>query len=101
MKPLLQKRVCYKHESELRAITFLPDTPGGEMSDNVFKIPAAEHGESLSVDLQALIERVVTGPRYPFWAVSLLESALERSGLRVPIVESNVFKAPDVHFIAP
>lgn len=101
MKPLLQKRVCYRHECELRAITLLPGTAAGEVGDNVFSMPAAEHGKSLLVNLQTLIERVVTGPRYPFWAVSLLESALERSGVRVPTVESKVFSAPDAHFIAP
>ncbi len=102
MRPLLQKRVCYKHESELRAITLLPDNPIEASIANVVRIPAAtEHGESLSVNLESLIERVVTGPRYPFWALSLLEIALARSGLQIPVTESNVFKAPERHFIDP
>ena len=89
----LQKRTCYRHERELRAVAFIePDTR--EFID-------ATRGVAFPVRLQTLIQSITTGPRFPGYARTLLDSALRRGGLRIPIGESNVLKPPASHFVEP
>jgi hypothetical protein len=100
-KAVLQKRVCYKHECELRAIAhLLPDFPTDATPGQVFVAPFPERGRPISVDLPTLIHSITTGPRFPGWAWHLLRSALSRAGLiSIPVVESNAFKSPDAGYI--
>jgi hypothetical protein len=99
-KAILQKRMCYKHECELRAIThFAPifsDNPPPGME---IVAPLPLHGGSVSVDLSILIQSITTGPNFPTWAWKLLSKALARAGINPPVIESNAFKPPDARFI--
>jgi len=99
---VLQKRVCYKHELELRAIThFLPEFPENLPLGTTVVATYPEHGRPVSIDLPTLIRSVTTGPNFPGWAWKLLESALSRADLRVPVIESNAFKPPDTRYFEP
>ncbi len=98
LEPLLQKRICFKHECELRAITdVLPDLP--------FQISLASpklnkmHGILVSVNMAVLIAKIVTGPSFPHWGTQLISSALERASLVKPIQLSSVNDAPEHFFV--
>jgi hypothetical protein len=101
-KAILQKRVCYKHELELRAIThFLPEFPENSPLGTLVEAPYPEHGRPVPIDLPTLIQSVTTGPNFPGWAWKLLESALSRADLKVLVIESNAFKPPDTRYFKP
>lgn len=98
-KAILQKRVCYKHECELRAIThFLPDFPDNPPLGTLVVAPYPKHGGPVAVDLPTLIHSITTGPTFPGWAWKLLESALSRASVTKPVIESNAFKPPDARY---
>jgi hypothetical protein len=99
-KAVLQKRVCYKHECEMRAITeFLPEFPENPALGEVFVVPFPQHGKPINVDLHILIHSITTGPNFPGWALGLLQSALSRAGINPPLAESSAFKSPEARFI--
>lgn len=98
-KAILQKRTCYKHECELRAITeFLPTFPVDIPLGTTLSAPYPEHGGPLKVHLSTLIHSITTGPNFPGWAWTLLKSALARAGVMSPVIESNAFKPPDARY---
>jgi hypothetical protein len=100
LKAILQKRVCYKHECELRAFTHVrPPFPDDAQPGREFSFPYPEHGTLIDVDLNDLIESITLGPKFPEWALHLLKSALSRAGIAPPINESGAFKAPPSPFI--
>jgi hypothetical protein len=93
LKIAFQKRTCYRHECELRAVALIePDTL--EFIDST-------RGVAFPVRLQTLIQSITTGPRFPGYAWTLLDAALRRGGLKIPISESNVLKPPTAHFVEP
>jgi hypothetical protein len=99
-KAVLQKRICYKHECEMRAITeFLPRFPERPAPGEVFVAPYPQRGRPVTVDLLTLIHAITTGPDFPGWAMELLQSALSRAGLNPPLNESSAFKSPEARFI--
>jgi len=97
LRPLLQKRACYKHECELRALTFIkPTLPEDAQPGTVLRRPFPTHGVSVDIDLPSLIESVTLGPEFPEWAKALLKSAFARTGINPPLVESALLKPPPV-----
>ena len=99
---VLQKRTCYKHDCEIRAITQVDlDCQSGIPAGTVNLDICSRHGTLLPVDLQVLIQSVTTGPRFPKWACALVTSALSRATLNVPINESNAFKEPEARYFEP
>lgn len=96
---VLQKRICYKHESEIRAITqVMVDHRNNAIAGG---IPRTRHGVAVPVDLSILLQSVTTGPNFPRWAHTLLTSALSRARITVTIVESNAFKEPEARYFEP
>jgi hypothetical protein len=97
-KAALQKRPCYEHEHEIRAIIeVIPDFLDDVNSRNISV--RAKRGKNIRTHLRTLIHSLTTGPNFPAWAWELLRSALSRVHLDFPINESNVFKAPPARFI--
>jgi hypothetical protein len=100
LKVILQKRVCYKHECELRAFTHIqPPFPDDAQPGQSFIYPPPEHGTLIDVDPNELIESIMLGPKFPEWALRLLKSAISRAGISPQICESDAFKAPPSTFI--
>ncbi|HEY0308138.1 MAG TPA: hypothetical protein VGB94_08255 [Acidobacteriaceae bacterium] len=99
---VLQKRTCYSHECEIRAITVID---GNYEKDSISSAdvctPCPPHGVALLVDLSILIQSIITGPNFPRWANALLTSALSRAAISAGVVESNAFKAPEVRYLEP
>jgi hypothetical protein len=95
LKAVLQKRVCFKHECELRAFThIMPDLPGNNELGRIVNAPFPEHGVNLSVDMKELIESITLGPKFPSWARTILDSALLRAAINPPVIPSEAFKSP-------
>lgn len=95
--PLLQKRPCFKHEQELRALTVIqPPSPEVPIPGEWYSAPVPEHGSLVPVDLEVLIDSITLGP--DFWATPLLTSALLRAGINPPLVESTILKPPTADF---
>ncbi|HEV2133389.1 MAG TPA: hypothetical protein VGR47_03930 [Terracidiphilus sp.] len=98
----LQKRVCYRHEQELRLLTdFRPDFPQNPEPGMIFRAPFPKHGKVVSAELSLMISSITTGPNFPAWTWQLLKSALVRADLNCPVVESDAFKPPDVRVLDP
>jgi hypothetical protein len=99
LKAILQKRVCYQHECELRAFTIVHPIPDNPYDGQRVFVPFPKEGLLVNVDLNPLIESITLGPRFPTWARYLLESALLRAEIKPPTNESDAFKPPSARFI--
>lgn len=97
MMPLLQKRPCFKHEHELRALTVIqPDPSERRIPGELYPYAPPKRGTLVSVDLSTLIESITLGP--DFWATPLLQSALHRAGIEPPQFESAILAPPTADF---
>jgi hypothetical protein len=95
LKAILQKRVCYKHESELRAFAhMMPDLPDDALPGQTFSAPTPERGISIDVDLKELVESITLGPKFPTWAKGILDSALSQAAINPPVLPSDAYKLP-------
>ncbi|MGO8720769.1 MAG: hypothetical protein ACLQMO_16385 [Acidobacteriaceae bacterium] len=86
---LFQKRLCYQHESELRAYTLVAPT-----RTSAGKYQPPDSGVLVDVSLTDLIESVRLGPKFSPWAQKLIEAAFERAGINPPIEPSSAFAPP-------
>jgi hypothetical protein len=95
LKAVLQKRVCFKHECELRAFThIMPDLPDEAELGQIVYAPLPECGINLDVDLKEIIESITLGPKFPIWAKTILDSTLFRAAITPPVLPSDAFKTP-------
>jgi hypothetical protein len=69
IKAVFQKRVCYRHESEVRAMVLIMEPPPNPIPGEFYPAVPPDHGALVSVDLSVLIERVVVSPSFPGWGV--------------------------------
>ena len=83
LDPFFCKRKAFEHEKELRAmITLFNENP-----------TIVEHGLSVPVDLNLLIEMVHISPKAPIWFSQMVQKLLIRYELKVQIKNSNLFNA--------
>jgi hypothetical protein len=95
LKAILQKRVCYKHECELRAFAhIMPELPDDALPGQSFTAPNPECGIRIDIDLNELIESITLGPRFPTWARGILDSALSQAAINLPVLPSDAYKLP-------
>lgn len=102
MLSVLSKRNVFSHEREIRVvIDYLEDfasrarpTPDGLAPEIPSQFTGKEKGENLPIDLDLLVERIVVSPDYPQWALSVLQDAVDSTGLRVMVQESGIHKNP-------
>ncbi len=95
LKAVLQKRVCFKHECELRAFTYImPALPDQAELGQVMSAPLPECGLNLDADLKEIIESITLGPKFPSWAETILNSTLFRTKINPPVLPSDAFKPP-------
>lgn len=87
----LLKRISYKHENEIRAITNPCVTiPGRRVVD---RNPGPE-GMSIPVVLEELVKSVYVAPTAEEWLVTLVRQVVDRYGLTVPVIQSDLAKPP-------
>lgn len=88
--PFLHKRLSFEHERELRAIiqAVLPgDRPLDESE------PYAD-GLMVEVDLKTLVESIYIAPTSEDWFVALVDSAVKKYGLNLPVKHSDLSTDP-------
>lgn len=99
--PLLCKRRSLTHENEVRVLIPNPDEDKGiTANDNAggtFAIHGgkARKGESISIDLATLIQRIVLSPEYPTWGFGALQDVVDRSGLSIDLEQSDLIEGPE------
>lgn len=74
LRPYLWKRKSFEHECEVRAV--FQDPRGFEAE------PAAEYGLNIPVDVERLVEEVWLAPTSPDWLAEVMQSVLDRFGLK-------------------
>jgi hypothetical protein len=95
LRAVFQKRECYRHESELRAIIHVMD----ELPPDAvppFVIPPPAHGIPFNVDLNLLIQRVVVSSSFPRWGQRVLKAAMKKAELSLDIEDSAMLQQPSV-----
>ncbi len=83
------KRLVYQHEREIRAALMPVRSP-----DDPVAPPDLLHGVRIRVKLTSLVDRVVVSPRFPDFAVPVVEDALSRAGMAVPVEASALKQMP-------
>lgn len=83
--PFFEKRNCYEHEHELRAITLIPPNPGAH---------PPRKGIPVNVDIENLIDSIILCPKFPSWCRTLLESALQRAAIQPSVLKSTLNDPP-------
>lgn len=91
-QPLATKRRSFRHESEVRVIL---ERMRGKGRDEFNGLLDSKSGESISVDLPTLIERIVVAPDYPRWAIESLQQQVSAAGLQIKIETSDLLRTPD------
>src|SRR5437899_178774 len=94
LSTLFRKRKSYAHESEVRILIRLPHTPVLLKKRELGQEPQLAPGVGISVDLPTLVERIVTSPGYPPWAIDALQSVVSESGLNIAIEKSDLLSKP-------
>jgi hypothetical protein len=95
LRAVFQKRECYRHESEVRAIIHVMDQLPPDAVPP-FAIPPPAHGIPFDVDLNLLIQRVVVSPSFPRWGHDVLKAAMKNAGLSLDIEESAMLQKSSV-----
>ena len=91
--PLMYKRKSFEHERELRALIWTPQNNknGIEPTTNRFRDVEGLH---VTVDVNALIEKIFVAPTAPPWVVDLVSSLVKRFGLGQQVVRSRLADSP-------
>jgi len=83
------KRLVYQHEREVRAALIPVRSPEAPLVAQDLS-----RGFTIRVDLARLLKRVVIAERFPNCAVSVVEDALDRVGISIPVEPSAVKRGP-------
>lgn len=95
LTPMLQKRPCFQHERELRILTELHSADERSVFGREYVVESPRKGKLVQVDLAALVTDITTGPAFFDWSRPLLETALTRHHLAVPVHSSMVQALPE------
>jgi hypothetical protein len=93
LMPLLMKRRSFAHESEVRLVLIRRDVPN---NPELNAFPELSKGETIRVDLNELIERIVASPDYPSWAIASLQERVTAAGLAGRVETSDLLRQPVV-----
>jgi hypothetical protein len=96
MSAPLQKRECYRHEAEVRAMVSLvgPNTPLESVPGQAYDDAAPDHGILVDVDLDVLVENVVASASFPQWGRDVVKDAMEQAGLQLNFDTSAMLLQP-------
>jgi hypothetical protein len=92
IRPLVTKRRSFRHETEVRVIL---ERMRGNERDEFFGLLRTEFGETVSVDLPTLLQKIVVAPDYPIWAIESLQEQVTAAGLSLQIEKSDLLRLPD------
>ncbi len=88
--PGTYKRRCFRHENELRLLAHSVTAIGkGHVQEIRF-----HDGLELPVDLSALIQKIIVGPKAPSWVVEVVAQAAREAGITAPVDRSTLLDRP-------
>jgi len=100
-RPYMHKRMSFEHERELRAMIYIPsDDPNRYLSiavkDREARVgePVGDVGRAVTVNLNALIERVYVAPTSPTWFNDLVLKVMNKYELNKPLINSALDAKP-------
>lgn len=91
------KRLGFKHENELRAITSSDNLPGRKYGGDVLEIhkkSEIDKGIRVKIDLACLIESIYISPQSPPWFRQLVIDTIEKYEYDFPIKSSSLQDVP-------
>lgn len=88
---ITHKRLSYRHEQELRAVTSIYPKKWNENPELFNNNP---HGVNIEIDLDELIEKIYVSPRSAKWFQEIVKSVTEKYDLRKPIEFSSLDEKP-------
>jgi hypothetical protein len=91
-----QKRECYRHEAEVRAMVYVmgPNTPLDSVPGQAYDDAPPDHGILVDVDLNVLVENVVASASFPRWGHDVVKEAMEQAGLQLNFDTSAMLLQP-------
>lgn len=90
-RPFLHKRLSYKYEQEVRAITTKwPTTVGKDWLTET----TIENGLEINVDIQTLIECIHVSPTAPSWFADLVKAVISKYGYDFEVAQSKLNEDP-------
>lgn len=89
-----QKRECYGHEAEVRAMVFVGPLPPDPVPGKLYPAAVPEHGMLVDVDLSKLVEKVVVSASFPQWGRDVVLDAMEKVGLHLDLDPSAMLLRP-------
>jgi|GEM_PF-260651 len=97
--PFIYKRKSFAHEQELRAVIW---APGLNLSNTVeqnmeeeLTIPIVQHGKSINIDINLLIERIHISPLSESWFEKIVKSIIAQYQFDFQIVSSVLLNIPE------
>ncbi len=86
--PVMHKRKSFEHEREVRAVVWTrPGSPSGQGQID-------GDGVAVAVDIERLIRQVYVSPTAPPYVWNLVKAVVQRYGLSVEVVQSDLLRVP-------
>jgi hypothetical protein len=92
--PYLCKRKSFEHEKELRALIWTPQHEKNWVGSPRVNKFHDKNGLYVPVNLNELISRIFVAPTAPLWILELLESIIEKYGLKKDVIQSDLASFP-------
>lgn len=90
-EPFMHKRKSFIHENEVRALISRWPVDNNKID---FVQETIDHGVSVDVDVETLIERIFIAPNAPDWLSNLIKSVIHRYNYQFEIVHSKLGDNP-------
>ena len=94
MLPFFHKRKSFTHENEVRAvIRQIPSNEGlppGIPRDAYLRPENPDRGESIPIDIRALIEMIYVGPMSAQWYLDLVKKVTQEYHISAPVLQSSM-----------
>ncbi len=89
--PFVHKRKSFEHEREIRAV--IQKLP---IKDNVIAtgMPNTEHGRSIPININELVEKVFISPTAPSWFAELVSTVTQKFDAKFSVEQSLLAKKP-------
>lgn len=92
LTPFTHKRKSFEHEREVRAVVTRWPVDNGIGMD--FNKETINHGLSIPVDLNLLIESIYIAPKAQAWFADLVSAVVKRYGYHYDVIHSNLDEQP-------
>lgn len=92
LTPFVHKRKSFEHEREIRALVMRP--PIDDEKGLNFNRETINHGVSIPVDINKIIEKIFVSPEAPTWFTELVKAVVKRYGCNYEVTQSDLNQKP-------